>query len=101
MQQTKPSVPRHDERPQMAKKTTKNFVTTNAVENITTIPRKPIPKYIDTPHGTAYKLEGSGLLPEYIHKKEYGKAPGYLEHRRFEMEQAQADYERYTMYTTS
>ena len=94
MEQIKPPVPRHDERPQMGKKTNKDFVKTNAIENITTIPKKPVPKYVDSPQGKTYALEGSGLVPQYIHKRDYGKAPVYLEQRRNEMEQAQADYER-------
>ena len=79
----------------MGKKTTRNFLTTNAIENITAIPKKPMQKYVDSPQGASHKLVGSGLLPEFIHKKDYGRAPGYLEVRRQEMDQAQADYERF------
>ena len=93
-EQKKPSVPLHDERPQMAKKTSRNFVTTNAIENIRAIPKKPVPKYVDSPWGTAHNLEGSGLVPQYIHKREYGKTPEYLEQMRKEMEEAQMEYER-------
>ena len=78
----------------MAKKTTRNFLTTNAIESITAIPKKPIPKYVDSPQGASHKLEGSGLVPEFIHKKEYGRSPEYLEKRRLEMEKMQVEYER-------
>ena len=33
-------------------------------------------------------------MPQYIHKKTYGKVPDYLELRKKEMAEAQAEYER-------
>ncbi len=65
----KSSVPRHTDRPQMGAKSTRNFVKTNAVNNIMSVPRKPAPQYVDTALGSCYKLEHSGLVPKYIKKK--------------------------------
>lgn len=78
----------------MAGKTTKNFITTNAIANITTVPKKPSPKYVDDPSGASHNLETSGLVPKFIHKKEYGKVPPYLDQRKREMAEAQAEYDR-------
>lgn len=78
----------------MAAKSGKNFITTNAIANITAVPKQPVPKYVDTPAGETHCLEESGLLPKYVHKKEYGQVPQYLYQRRQEMAEAQATYER-------
>lgn len=91
----KPRVPTLNDKPQMAEKSTKDFVKTNAIGNITAIPKKAKPKYTDSPKGTTHLLEESGLLPQYVHKKTYGKVPEYLETRKKEMTEAQLEYERY------
>ena len=78
----------------MAEKTSKNFITTNAVSNILAVPTKPTPKYVDSPFGAAHNLEGSGLMPLYTHKTEYGKVPVYIEKRKKEMAEAQTEYEK-------
>lgn len=53
----RPRVPHHKDRPQMATKTTRNFITTNAVTNIMSVPRKPASKYVDAPKGTQHLVE--------------------------------------------
>ena len=55
----RPAVPTHIDQPQMGSKTSKNFITTNAVNNIMSVPRKPAPKYVDTAGGTRHDLEVS------------------------------------------
>ncbi len=65
----KPPVPGHTERPQMGAKSTRNFIATNAVNNIISVPRKPAPIYVDTSAGSKHQLEESGLVPKYINKK--------------------------------
>lgn len=80
--------------PQLAKKSTKNFVTTNALTNITAVPKKPTPKYVDCPTGKSHDLEKSGLLPKFVKKEDYGQVPTYLEQRKKELEEAQAEYTR-------
>lgn len=47
----------------------KNFIQTNAIENIMAVPRKPRPTYADTKKGDKQILENSGLVPKYIKKK--------------------------------
>lgn len=91
----KPRVPTLHDKPQMAVKTNKDFIKTNAISTITAVPKKPQPKYVDSPKGTSFPLEESGLLPHYINKKTYGKVPIYLETRRNEMAEAQAEYEKF------
>ena len=41
----------------MGLKSNKNFIHTNAVENIMSVAKKPQPKYVDTPGGTTNNLE--------------------------------------------
>ena len=53
----------------MGLKTMKNFITTNAVQNITSVPKQPGKIYVDTRRGDKNSLEPSGLEPVYIHKK--------------------------------
>jgi len=88
-------VPEHTERPVMGLKSNKNFITTNAVENIMSVPKKPAANFADTRHGSTHALEPSGLAPKYSKKKDYGKTPAYLAKRKEEVEQAQRDYDEY------
>ena len=53
----KPAVPCHTEKPQMGAKSSRDFVTTNAVNTITSVPRKAQPKYVDTATGCTHDLE--------------------------------------------
>ena len=65
----KPAVPKRDDQPIFGLKTNKNFITSNAVENIMSVPKKPEKNYVDTKKGDKNPLEPSGLEPKYIHKK--------------------------------
>ncbi|KAH3840276.1 enkurin-like [Dreissena polymorpha] len=91
----RPKVPEKEDPPLMGLKTTKNFLTTNAVQNITSVPKKPEKIYVDTRKGDKNYLEPSGLEPVFIHKKEYGSAPKYLVRRKEEMQKAQEEYNAY------
>lgn len=91
----KPEVPAVQDKPLMGLKTTKNFLTTNAVNAITSVPRRADKIYVDTIKGDKNLLEPSGLEPVYIHKKEYGNTPKYLTRRQEEMKRAQEEYNEY------
>lgn len=91
----RPAVPKHDEKPLMGIKSNKNFITTNAVENIMSVPKKPEKKFADTRIGATHPLTPSGLTPKFTQKKDYGRTPAYLERRKAEVEKAQKDYEAY------
>ncbi|XP_060085837.1 enkurin-like [Ylistrum balloti] len=91
----RPIVPAKDNTPLMGLKTNKNFITTNAVQNITSVPKAPQKIYCDTRIGDKNHLEPSGLEPKYIHKKEYGDTPKYLVKRKEEMQKAQEEYDAY------
>lgn len=41
----------------MGTKTSRNFITTNAVNTIMSVPRKPQSKYVDTPKGAQHLVE--------------------------------------------
>ncbi|XP_074659062.1 enkurin-like [Tubulanus polymorphus] len=91
----KPPVPKPDDRPVMGLRTTKNFITTNAVENIMSVPKKPEMNYVDTKCGDKRPLEPSGLVPKYLNKKDFGKTPLYLSKRKDEIKKAQEEYDHY------
>ncbi|XP_067647643.1 enkurin [Eurosta solidaginis] len=43
------------------------------------------PKYIDFHTGTPRQLQNSGLLPQYVCSKDYGKIPNYLPNRKHKL----------------
>ncbi|XP_052451965.1 enkurin isoform X1 [Carassius gibelio] len=92
---SKPPVPARTDKPLMGLHSNKNFIKTNAVENIMTVPRKPQPVYAYTKKGDKQLLENSGLVPKYIKKKDYGQTPEYLLQRREEVKRAQGEYDNY------
>ena len=65
----KPAVPRPQDQPIMGLKTTKNFITQNAVENIMSVPKKPQKNFVDTRSGDKQPLEPSGMEPKFLKKK--------------------------------
>lgn len=91
----RPTVPKPDDKPLMGLKTTKNFITQNAVSNIMSVPKKPEKNYCDTRIGDKHPLEPSGLDQQFIHKKEYGTVPTYLNKRNEEVARAQIEYDSY------
>ncbi|GMH84191.1 hypothetical protein TrVE_jg7131 [Triparma verrucosa] len=58
---TKPLVPRREDKPVMGLRTSKNFITANAVEAILSVPQMPQSEGVD-----------------YVNKEDYGKVPEYL-----------------------
>jgi hypothetical protein len=92
----RPAVPKaKDAAPLMGIKTTKNFITTNAVENIMAVPKKPATNFADTRNGDTFPLEESGLVPKYRTKKQFGETPEYIKRRTEEMKRAQEEYDLY------
>lgn len=91
----RPPVPKQTEKPLMGIKSNKDFVKTNAVENIMSVPKKPAANFVDTPYGSAHPLEPSGLMPKYVKKKGYGETPLYLQKRKEDVIRAQEEYDEY------
>ncbi|NP_001158494.1 enkurin, TRPC channel interacting protein [Saccoglossus kowalevskii] len=91
----RPPVPTQEDKPLMGIKSTKNFITTNAVENIMSVPKKPAPNFADTKKGDTHPLDISGLVPKYIKKKDFGEVPDYLTRRKQEVMRAQEEYDAY------
>ena len=50
-------------------KTSKNFISQNAVDNIMSVSKKPEKTTIDTRKGDKFPLDPSGLVPVYIKKR--------------------------------
>ena len=71
----RPPVPKHDEKPLMGLKSNKDFVKTNAVENIMSVPKQPAVNFVDTAKGSTHPLEPSGLMPKYTKKKVREQSP--------------------------
>lgn len=65
----KPKIPASDDKPVMGMRTTKNFITQNAVQNIMSVAKKPEKNFVDTRKGDSHALPPSGLEPKFIHKK--------------------------------
>jgi hypothetical protein len=94
--QRKPRLPDPvKDRPQLGNKTTKNFVSQNAVDAILAVPKQPERNLVDNRNGHKFLLDPSGLQPIYVRKKDFGNVPEYINKRREEMARAQADYDSY------
>jgi hypothetical protein len=59
--QTKPGVPRRDEKPVMGLVSQKNYITVNDVNNILAVPKNPVSTDVN-----------------YLQKQDYGRVPQYL-----------------------
>jgi len=93
--QRKPSVPKRSDVPIMGAKSNKNFIESNAVQNIMSVPKRPACNFVDAKDGSIHLLEPSGLTPRFIKKRDYGKTPTYLVKRKEALENAQDEYESY------
>jgi hypothetical protein len=91
----KPPVPTRNEQNDPAAPTEKDFIKTNAIENITSVPRKPKAQYCDTNTGHKNDLLTSGLVPRFTLKTDFGKVPEYLSSRKSEVQYAQERYDQY------
>lgn len=91
----KPSVPKQTDLPLYGIKSRKNFVNTNAVENIMSVAKHPVPKYVDKSGGKSQPVEPSGLVPKYRNRSDYGEVPEYIKQRNAEVRQAQKEYDEY------
>ncbi len=67
--QRKPPVPSVRDAPKMGARTEKNFVQTNALDVVMTVPKKPERNIVDDRFGDKFPIDPSGLAPKYIFKK--------------------------------
>ncbi|XP_060920585.1 enkurin [Labrus mixtus] len=86
----KPPVPARTDQPLMGFHTKRDFIKTASA-----VPMKPRPACVDTIKGHKQPLEKSGLLPEYIKKKDYGEVPEYLKQRIEEEQRAHEENLRF------
>ncbi|XP_029667386.1 enkurin [Formica exsecta] len=56
----------------------KNFVKRNIFRVKRSYPAEPKQRFVDTRYGNTHDLKSSGLLPIYVHKKNYGKIPKFI-----------------------
>ncbi|XP_072751713.1 enkurin-like [Anoplolepis gracilipes] len=57
----------------------KNFVKHNILRVKRSYPVEPKQRFVDTRYGNTNDLRNSGLLPIYVHKKNYGKVPQFID----------------------
>ncbi|CAF2146833.1 unnamed protein product [Rotaria magnacalcarata] len=93
--QRKPPVPSIRDVPKMGTRTEKNFVQTNALDVVMTVPKKPERNVVDDRFGDKFPIDQSGLAPKYVFKKNFGEVPVYIKTRRDEMEKAKQEYQAY------
>jgi len=67
--QRKPPVPSIRDAPKMGARSEKNFVQTNALDVVMTVPKKPERNIVDDRFGDKFSIDPSGLTPKYILKK--------------------------------
>ncbi|XP_004716157.1 enkurin [Echinops telfairi] len=91
----KPPVPLRGEHPVMGIQSSKNFINTNAADVIMGVAKKPKPIYVDKRTGDKHDLDSSGLVPQFINKKDYGATPEYICKRNQEVKKAQEEYDNY------
>lgn len=65
----KPPVPSIRDVPKMGARTEKNFIQTNALDVVMTVPKKPEKNIVDDRFGDKYPIDPSGLAPKYVLKK--------------------------------
>jgi len=91
----RPNIPKINDIPHLGYKTKKDFIVSNAVDNINSIPGNPHRIYVDTRIGDKNLLDPSGLVPKYVAKKTYGKIPPYIHKKNVEMREAKEQYSEY------
>ncbi|GAB1603574.1 enkurin-like [Argonauta hians] len=89
----KSDLPDKTDIPMYGMRTTKNFITENAVKAITALPKKVATKYCDTRNGDSHLLLPSGFRPHFIQKKDYGEIPKYLKQRKEDVKLLQDEYD--------
>lgn len=67
--QRKPPVPNIRDVPKMGTRTEKNFIQTNALDVVMTVPKKPERNVVDDRFGDKFPIDQSGLTPKYLLKK--------------------------------
>ena len=110
----KPPVPSIRDAPKMGARTEKNFIQTNALDVVMTVPKQPERNVVDDRFGDKYPIDQSGLAPKYVLKKvnfsfsiasheplcffcfqNFGEVPVYIKTRREDMEKAKQEYQAY------
>jgi hypothetical protein len=94
----------------MGARTEKNFIQTNALDVVMTVPKKAERNIVDDRFGDKYPIDPSGLAPKYIFKKvfetistnslniffqNFGEVPVYIKTRRADMEKSKQEYQAY------
>lgn len=59
-----------------------NFVALNVELIKKSQTKRPPPRYVDTPNGDRHSLLNSGLIPQHICSKKFGKVPCYIDGRK-------------------
>ena len=65
----KAPVPSLRDAPKMGARTEKNFIQSNALDAVMTVPKKPERNMVDDRFGDKFPIDQSGLTPKYVLKK--------------------------------
>ena len=62
----------------------KNFIHENTMDTLRAVPKRPEPAILDSTHGRGGRqvLDGSGLVPKYTLRDDFGRVPEYLQRRK-------------------
>ncbi|CAF3292707.1 unnamed protein product [Rotaria socialis] len=93
--QRKPPVPSIRDAPKMGTRTEKNFIQTNSLDVVMTVPKKPERNTVDDRFGDKFPVDQSGLTQKYVLKKNFGEVPVYIKTRQADMEKAKQEYQTY------
>ena len=69
LQPRKAPVPRAHDAPKMAVRSEKNFIQSNALDVVLTVPKRAERKFVDDRFGDTFSLDPSGWTPKYLMKK--------------------------------
>lgn len=62
-------MPKLHDAPKMGARTEKNFIQTNALDVVMTVPKKPERNMVDDRFGDKFPVDPSGLQPKYVLKR--------------------------------
>ena len=93
----KPNVPKVTDHIATPMRSRRNFLQKNALDVMISEPEnQENPHFVDSPNGSKHLLKPSGMMPNFVEKKDFGKTPAYIkklkkakmeEQKRWEHEQ--------------
>ena len=94
----RPPVPKVTDHIATPYRTRRSFINKNALDAMLSEPTKNSnQQFVDAPNGNTQPLKQSGMVPQFVEKREFGRVPGYLkrfkEERKIEVLKWEAEQE--------